>query len=785
MNRPLLGVAPHAARALRDHTIRAGRARRIPGFAVAALTLVSSACNAPREVVELRAPAELATSSVLAAPSLPWTLFDRRSASLVAGDGWSQTQRDATAGGVDRYSLIALGDASALHLIWPGGAELDLYLRCRPVQSDPAATRTRIRVASQASPVADAELLPGWNDLRFPMAGTTAPGSLLDVELRFGAGQPEGMGSPSDRARRTQWAYCSAAALLPRDPRPPLQMLAELHDLDLDDDDLDSSEPSPRVQEIGVPVPGGSLAEIDLSETRLPADCPLSVRLVGGSLPGPVDVSLPDPAGRRVRVRNPSVAPVEARIDLGPSGRAECSIPADGGPLGEITLRERTNRSDSPRRPHVFVYLVDTLRADALEKAYRGLMAAPRMAAFSRDAVRFDNAWASSSWTLPSILSLVTGVHPHRNAIWRLDQALPRSGARTLGEILTAEGYATVGLSQTWIAGPIYGFDRGFGDFFVSEQINGMELRTNDLLTLMRAWLMGRWNGQQPVFAYLHSVEPHAPYAPRADDIARFGGVRLASRVAAPLQIQTLRDLGKGLSDDEMSDVLALYHSEVAYADQSFGRFLDILRGTGLYDDSIVILLSDHGEEFREHGGFGHGRNLYEESTRVPLVVKFPHGRWGGRRIDSGVSLTDLVPTLLDQLEIAHDPSLTLDGESLLPLLSSVERSRRIQISEVVTKREGPESEAKLYRSLQISGARCIHVTPFEPRPGAEERWIFLRRDPESRSEVALQEESGAARVCRDALTRFEASVKSGRGPTSTFRLTDDQLESLRSLGYL
>ena len=148
--------------------------------------------------------------------------------------------------------------------------------------------------------------------------------------------------------------------------------------------------------------------------------------------------------------------------------------------------------------------------------------------------------------------------------------------------------------------------------------------------------------------------------------------LHLASCAVTPSR--ELREPSPGISR-ELAHLRARYDDEVASTDREFGRFLDLLRFLDLYDSSLIVLLSDHGEELGDHGGFGHGRTLYEEVLHVPLIIKFPGSRWAGRTVDQPVSTLDMVPTLLEVLGVDLAPG-EHDGRSLSGLLGPDREAR-------------------------------------------------------------------------------------------------------------
>jgi len=298
--------------------------------------------------------------------------------------------------------------------------------------------------------------------------------------------------------------------------------------------------------------------------------------------------------------------------------------------------------------PNVIIYLVDALRADALGCYNPESRATPHIDSFARTGVLFERAYSPASWTRASVASLFTGSYPpFHGAVGRrgflgakpdtLARALKKAGYRT-------EGYVTNGN----VAGEL-GFDRGF-DRYVYFPENPQEAdvysSSESLLARIGPALEKL---EQPFFLYIHQSDPHAPYTPPPGLAGKFipsgarpisGGMevfrKLVYRAVTPsrAQVEYLR---------------GLYRAEVAAADAGFGKFLRMLEANGFYGNSIVFFISDHGEEFYRHKGFGHGGTLYEEQVRVPLIVRYPGGSPAGRA-KTPVSLVDIPPSLLDYL---------------------------------------------------------------------------------------------------------------------------------------
>jgi arylsulfatase A-like enzyme len=278
----------------------------------------------------------------------------------------------------------------------------------------------------------------------------------------------------------------------------------------------------------------------------------------------------------------------------------------------------------------VILYLVDALRADHLPLYGYARDTAPNLSRFAEDAVVFEQAIASSSWTKPSLASVFTSLRPRDHGCLQFYAPLDASNV-TLAERLRAAGYTTGAvMANPILVSPVMGFAQGFSWFAAARSPLLARGVVDDALSFL-----DRSRGL-PLFLYVHTMDNHDPYAaPRPFD-----------RLFPPER--TPRGAHGGGESADLDRIVAQYDGEIAYGDQEFGRLLRELKRRGLYDDALIVFLADHGEEFRERGNLGHGRTLFDELLRVPLVVKYPGGRHAGRRVGRQVQLLDLVPTILE-----------------------------------------------------------------------------------------------------------------------------------------
>ena len=296
-------------------------------------------------------------------------------------------------------------------------------------------------------------------------------------------------------------------------------------------------------------------------------------------------------------------------------------------------------------RPHVVVFLVDTLRADRLG-AYGGPDGlTPRLDDFAAGGLTFERCVAQSNWTKPTTASLLTGQYPHVHGATHGRSVLPER-METLAELLASEGYATAAFGNNLnIFAEGTGFEQGFEVFQRIDPVRDAPFPRAELIVdAALDWLEGA-DPDRPFFLYLHLVDPHFPYEPPELELGP--------------EVLALRAMGvaENLPPGEREILFERYDGEVAYVDAQFGRLMDGLERHGLTEDTLVTFVSDHGEEFFEHGGLGHHAKLIGELTHVPLLLQVPglEPEFRGARVDEVVEQVDLYATVVDALGLTAD----------------------------------------------------------------------------------------------------------------------------------
>ncbi len=350
-------------------------------------------------------------------------------------------------------------------------------------------------------------------------------------------------------------------------------------------------------------------------------------------------------------------------VELGLETRGEVVVP-DGDPI-PVAWGAPTVVGPDAGAPLIILYVVDTLRADHTGPYGYHRDTTPILDELAREGVVFEQMVAQSSWTKPSMASVMTSLLPAGHGAVRRLEYLSASHL-TLAERLDESGWATGAVvANAVLYARRAGFDQGF-EYFAG--LHGPKVRRSHrvpaaaVVDAALEWLDARRG--LPTFLWMHTMDPHTPYTPPSPFDQRFGGDSPPGGGKAPPGLDAKRSGERRVWIDK-------YDGEIAYGDQELGRFLQALRERGLYDRATILFLSDHGEEFYDHGGVRHGFTLHEELIRVPLVVKLPGGAHAGRRIAQQVQTIDVVPTVLDAAGVA--PTGEIAGRALQRVLAGDE----------------------------------------------------------------------------------------------------------------
>lgn len=308
-------------------------------------------------------------------------------------------------------------------------------------------------------------------------------------------------------------------------------------------------------------------------------------------------------------------------------------------------------------RRNLVVIVIDTLRADRLSCYGYGKPTTPRLDQLAARGLRFERAYGTAPWTLPSTASLLTGLQPEMHRGTHFFASLSPD-CRLLAERLAERGYQSAAFVGNYFVQPLFGFARGFGQYDEGCMVDRGGVNSDKISDAAIAWLdqhaaapaardgaptSAPATAPAPFLLYLHYFDPHYNYWEH--DGFTFGGED-TERVFSGADIYALRDQQKRFDAADRARLAALYDSEVAFTDHHVGRVLDHLARLGRDDDTLVLVTADHGEALGEHGWIGHTIQLYEESVRIPLLLAGP-GIAPGVRGPDPVQLDDVLEPLL------------------------------------------------------------------------------------------------------------------------------------------
>ncbi|MDB4433278.1 sulfatase [bacterium] len=437
---------------------------------------------------------------------------------------------------------------------------------------------------------------------------------------------------------------------------------------------------------------------------------------------------------------------------------------------------------------NVILLSIDTLRADALGSYGYQRNTTPGLDRRAGDGVVFVRAHSQSPWTVPAHFSILTGLYPSNHGVIVNQNRLARHHP-TMASALQASGYETAAFVGGGYLDAFYGYDHGF-DRYESRWVRYSRRvlpSWDDFLETAKSWLQS--TADSPFFLFLHTYQVHdfgnvddATFIDPA--LAKAFGRRDLLRAADWLRFQKITDREEAL----LRYMRQRYDSALHQLDRRLGGFFEFLESSGLWKNTILVITSDHGEEFGDHGHTAHGSTLYQEMIRVPLIIWLPP-RLGLRgKIDTPVASVDILPTALDLLGLEPIAS---DGISLVPLLEglrgegTVEKrpshEGRVIFSEV-------DENAKKFSALR-QGGKLI----YGPREGGARnenpvQWEYydLRRDPRESKDLCREGTAACgAEDLRRALVRAAERSGIARQRTEGGELPAELLEQLEALGYV
>jgi arylsulfatase A-like enzyme len=427
-------------------------------------------------------------------------------------------------------------------------------------------------------------------------------------------------------------------------------------------------------------------------------------------------------------------------------------------------------------RPNVIIFIVDSLRADSLGCYGNPYDTTPYLDEFSEKGVRFVNTYSHSTHTKLSIATLFSGLLPPSNGIRSVGASdisllkLP-AGIITLAETFNKNGYHTFGFSNNAYIVKEFQFTQGFDEFFYIGGKNPKQA-TAEIINKTALKRLSAVN-DRPFFAYLHYMDVHLPYLPPAQFKNLF-----TKGLARSRPYYRIGPYKSKISDSQVAYTKAMYHATIRYWDDEFGKFITAMENKGILKDDLVVVTADHGEEFYEHGGFGHNFTIYEETLRIPLIMAWPGSIHKGLKRNDMARIIDIYPTIanLAGLDVSEIP---LQGRDLFEKGFTGDKYENLD-------NEVPILYAETFR---IKIPRCILFQNkkliYNKATGTYE---FYKLDQDSRERVnlynpydpAIKELSFRLHKMMNLPRLFEKAEDDSQAI-----LDAEKIEALKSLGYL
>lgn len=415
-------------------------------------------------------------------------------------------------------------------------------------------------------------------------------------------------------------------------------------------------------------------------------------------------------------------------------------------------------------RWNVLLFSIDTLRADHLGAYGYSRPTSPALDALAGEGVLFERASAQAPSTLLSHGALLTSQIPQHHGASHIRSLPLAESAETLAEVLAGEGYETASWNGGGQLDRAYGLAQGFATYEQGPDPFDWARGRSE------AWLAARQDRgeRRPFFLFLHTYEVHHPYTPSPQDLALVADP-YAGRLPPEIPVALLEEINQGrqsLSAEDLGHIVGAYDAEIRSVDRGFGRLVAFLRERDLLDDTLIVVTSDHGEEFGEHGQVGwHSLTLYEEVLWVPLIFRLPGGRFAGQRPPQRVRSIDVAPTLLDLLGVA--PPAAFEGRSLLPLFAP--GAPPLEDLPAIAFRDTARGE--IFESLAMRRHKLNEGRLFDLEEDPWEKRDRAAADPATRDGLAAE-------------LRRQVAARPGNAPASPVVLGEEERQRLRSLGY-
>ena len=418
---------------------------------------------------------------------------------------------------------------------------------------------------------------------------------------------------------------------------------------------------------------------------------------------------------------------------------------------------------------NIILISIDTLRADHLGCYNYPRNTSPFIDKFKENSVLFEFCIAQSPSTLTSHASMLTSLIPsHHGAFFFREQALP-DDRQTMAELLKQKGYRTVSFNDGGQIAPKFGLNQGF-DIYESIRDDNKVERLNFYLIVNKTMNWLYQNPDEKFFLFLHTYETHHPYTPKKRQLELFES-NYNGDLNWQVTVEMIERINNGeikLTEEDKQHIVNTYDAEIRSMDESFGLLIRYLKEKKLYDNTLIIFTSDHGEEFGEHGTWAmHSHTLFNDQLHVPLLLKLPGSKYAPGKVDHLVRSIDILPTVMDLL--GEKMSKDFEGGSLVPLIKGVPPKKLVF---AISQRDMKQTYVPAYWSVMTPKWKLYNAKLFD-----------LLNDPGELTDVAKTHEDLKTSLQKYALKYLKR--KSKKFPVKKVVLDDELREKLKSLGYL
>ncbi len=430
---------------------------------------------------------------------------------------------------------------------------------------------------------------------------------------------------------------------------------------------------------------------------------------------------------------------------------------------------------------NVVVLLIDTLRADKMKPWNpRSRVQTPTIDRLAGEGTVFELAHSPENWTKPSVASVLTGLYPITHGA-RQSESVLGQGALMISEHMKSNGFTTGSFLANGYVSDRFGFAQGW-DHYTNYIREGKNTDASNVFTEAGNWI--EQNKDRRFFAYIQTIDPHVPYDPPDEYLRMYDAREYTGPVAARMTPDLLEKAKRNppavtFTDRDVERLEALHDGEISQHDHELGKFIERLSRLGIWDDTLLVITSDHGEEFRDHGSWGHGHSVYEELLHVPLLFRMPGVIPEGRRVKQAVGTLSIPATVTDLAKVPAMPNL--EGPSLVPYIDgNIAPRPPVAFSDFMDDRR--VITAGRYKMI-VRGNLTVSMFDIEA-------------DPRERTQLDMSARPIAARYCRILLGQFLRATNraqwleavQGRGAqvdSAASELDDTTREQLRQIGYM